>query len=86
MKTETKKVSIRVSKWTPEEREVIDRFLTDRLQTVHHSMGRIAALAGVETDVWACRTLKYWRWTEGFINWCKETLTQVKGRDNGTNQ
>ena len=74
------------SKWTPEEREVINRFLADRLAIVHHSMGRIAALSGLETDSWACRTIKYWRWTEGFINWCLETLNQVKGKKNGVNK
>lgn len=82
----TGKKNVSKCKWTDEEREVINRFLVDRLAIVHHSMGRIAVLSGLETDTWACRTLKYWRWSEGFINWCLETLNQVKGKGNGTNK
>lgn len=71
-----------VAKWTEDEREVIQRFLADRLASVHTSMRRIAEFGGLELDNWTNRTVKYWRWTESFVKWCIATIDKPKRKNN----
>ena len=71
---------VKVPKWTEEQKETIAKFLKERQESSRTAIAQIAAMADMETNVWAMRSIKYWRWTDAFISWCLHTLGKTEGK------